>query len=61
MTEREIQERFDEAEAVGVAGDARAAIHMYQKLGDELKEIRGQFHSDVLDAYEAMSRWVSGG
>ncbi|AEM88937.1 hypothetical protein [Streptomyces violaceusniger] len=57
----DIEQRTEEAEAAGQAGDPRAAARLYQTLGDDLKAFYGPFDSRVLDAYEGMARWCAGG
>ncbi|WP_435058047.1 hypothetical protein [Streptomyces sp. bgisy060] len=49
------------ADLTGRCGDARAAITLFQHLGEELRELLGPHHTRTLDAYEGMARWVSGG
>ncbi|TLQ39228.1 hypothetical protein [Streptomyces marianii] len=49
------------AELIGQRGDPRGAASQYQRLGDTLRECVGPYDGKVLDAYEAMARWVAGG
>jgi hypothetical protein len=49
------------ADLTGRCGDARAAITLFQHLGEELRELLGPHHTRTLDAYEGIARWVSSG
>lgn len=46
------------ADLTGQQGEPRAAITLFEQLGEELREQLGPHHSRTLDAYEGIARWV---
>lgn len=54
-----IEARMKLAEMTGESGDLRGAVSLYQELGEDCKGDFGPYDIRVLDAFEAMARWIA--
>ncbi|MEV6975024.1 serine/threonine-protein kinase [Kitasatospora sp. NPDC093806] len=52
--------RMTLAELTGQSGDVRGAVLLYGDLGWDCRDAFGPYDTRVLDAFEAMTRWISG-